>query len=980
MRFVWLFLLGLLMVCGMWRGACARAQGNEASVSGELTDFAGKRVAGARVLARNPGTGAERDTVTNGAGEYLLLDLAAGTWQIRVQLAGRGMSKALALRVAPALRQSLDLRVGKAGASLIRTPGGSALISQFPPGVVDEGNSGQRTIRFATRMAGSSELVLDDMDMTPLISRSQNGLSRYLLVPYSYQEVRLTAAQFTADSNMTPGGQRAIVSRTGANRFHGDFFGFPRNDLLSANAGFSSSNLKLSSNQYGGAVGGPIRKDQSHFYFVYFGLRQTIGEVLTGYVPTVSFADAVKTQHPELRTLVNAYPAGTNAVAGSPDSMTFLGVGNQVDNEDAISIRLDQDLRGHAGQSGRDSIFLRMSFDSAMTSAPLSQSGTYLEDTLTRRAHPLSGVAGLTHRFSNSLTDDVRVGFARGTFESDYQGALNQPFSLVVSGLTTLSGTQSTYGASNVYSAQDSVAWVHGKHTLLSGGEARLEQLNQKNSAAGTLDYASFQAFESNQLSTAAYNQALSSNGLRELEIFGWGQENWRPRDNLQIGAGVRYQFFNRPHEVHGKAIPFDFVTCGTGGFCAAGADFNQLNVLNFDPRAEVAWTPEKGPDWMRGKVVVRAGGGIYHTNGLLSDQSQPIYNEVENYSLSSVSQAGLRYPITPFLGDTAGVASAQGMGRRRKDGYVTEWSGSLQGMLPWQLLTTATYFGAEGTHLYSNTYLNLVNPSTGARPFPAFGQVPFRENEGSSSQNSLALNVQHDLRNGIRLMAGYDWAHEIDNGASGAGEEDAPENPACPRCDRASGDGDVRQSMGLYSVYAVPYGPGREHQFGNVWLNRITEDWDVLNNFTARTGLPVNVTIDRSASQVATGYTVAQRPDRVAGVSLRPRGGQNVEDWINPAAFTTVHGLYGDSERNVARGPAAWQLDTSLRRTFPLPRKAHLRVTADIQNIFNHAQYGQPLSDWSTSQFGEIVSPSNTNRVGAGGARALFLSFDASF
>jgi len=948
-------------------------------VSGLITGSDGKPIAGARVVARAVSSGVERSTVSTAAGEYLLLDLADGLWKIRVEADGYPGVRPLDLWVVPALRQTLDLHMSRRGERLTGRGGEISALNQFQSGVVDFGFAGQRTMRFSTRVAGSSETVLDDLDVSPLISRGQFALTRYVLVPRSYQEMRLTAALFTADSNVTPGGQRAIVSRRGEDRFHWQVFGIPENNLLAANAGFSSSNLKLESNQYGGSVSGPFRKNRSHFYVVYDGLRQDSGEVLTGYVPTPDFAANVAALNPALAPLVHAYPAGSAAISGSPYAMTFLGTGDQITNEDALGVRLDDDLASRASGVERDALFFRGSLDAALTKAPIAQAGTYLEDTLERRAHPLSGVLGWTHHFSPMLTDDARLGYVRGSFESAYNGALNLPFSLVVTGLTTLNGNQSTYGASNVYSVQDNLAWVHGKHTLETGGELRRQELNQRNSAAGTLDFISFGAFASDDLSTASYSQALSGNGLREVQFYGWAQENWRPRGNLGLGAGVRYQFFNRPHEINGKAIPFDFATCGAQGFCGPGASFDQLNRWNFDPRISAAWAPERGPDWLRSRVVVRAGGGIYHTNGLLADQSQPIYNEVENFSLSSATQPGLSYPLTPFLAEAAGVASALGMDRRRKDAYVTEWSVSLQGTLPERLVTTATYFGAQGTHLPADTYVNLIDPQTRSRPYPAFGQVSYWGNTGSSSYNAFAFLVQRDMWRGMQATAGYSLGHEIDDGASGAGEADAPEDPSCPRCGRASGDGDVRQTLGLTDIYQVPFGSDRPYHLSNVWLNRAVKDWELVNDLTARTGLPVNVTIDRSSTQVATGYTVNQRPDRVPGVSLRPANGQSMQEWLNPAAFTTVQGLYGDAGRNVARGPGAWQLNTGLRRTFLLPRKIRLRVTGEMLNTFNHTQLGQPLSDWSTKQFGEIVTSSNTSRVGVGGARALFVSFDVT-
>jgi hypothetical protein len=969
-----------VVVAWLSAGPPSMAQASDASLAGLVTGPAGEPVARALIVAHQTQSGVERSTVTTPAGRYLLVNLPPGSWQIRVQADGYFSGPGKTINLVPALQQTLDLPLVRGGSPPARPAAGSSPLTLLPAGVFDIDNPGQRTIRFSSRVAGSSDLVQDDVNVTPFISRSQMGLVHFLLVPGSFLQVRLTAAQFTADSNMTPGGQRAIVTRSGVNRWHWQVFGIPRNGFLAANAGISSSRLKFESNQYGGSLSGPIRENNSHFFIVYAGLRQTAGEILTGYVPTPSFRAQVKKDYPVLAPLLAAYPAGTQPIDGSADSMTFLGVGNQLDNEDALTVRLDEELPPLVGRERRDSLFFRGSLDSALIDAPVSQSGTYLTDLLQRRAHPLSGVFGWSHRFSPTLTDDLRLAYVRNTFESTYQGSLNLPYSLAVSGFTTLAGNQTNYGASNVYSLQDSAAWIRGKHSVLAGAELRRQDLNLRNSDAGAIDYASFAELAANQISTASFNEALPSNGLSELQSYGWVQENWRLRANLVLGAGVRYQFFNRLHEVHGKAIPFDFSTCGSRGFCAIGASFGQQNVFDFDPRLSVAWAPDSGPEWLRSRVLVRAGAGLYHTNGLLADQSQPIYNEVRNYSLSSADQPGLSYPITPFLAGATGVASAQAMDRRRRDSYVNEWSLSVQGLLPAQWLATASYFGAQGIHLASDSYVNLINPATQARPYAAFGQVNYHANSGSSTLEALAILAQHDLRHGLQLTGGYNWAHQIDDGASGAGEQDAPENPACPRCDRASGDGDLRQTMGLYAIYSIPVGSHRAVRLKPVWLNRVLGDWDAVNTFTARTGLPVNVTVDRSATDVATGYTVNQRPDRVRGVSLTPPGGPSFRQWLNPAAFTTVHGLYGTAGRNLARGPSAWQLDSGLMRNFPLPRKAVLNVRVNAQNIFNHAQYGQPLSDWSTPQFGEIVSLSNTVRVGSGGPRVLFFSASASF
>jgi hypothetical protein len=347
---------------------------------------------------------------------------------------------------------------------------------------------------------------------------------------------------------------------------------------------------------------------------------------------------------------------------------------------------------------------------------------------------------------------------------------------------------------------------------------------------------------------------------------------------------------------------------------------------------------------------------------------------------LTSAQQKDLRYPITPFLASAKGITSALGMDRLRKDAYATDWSLSWQALLPWRLTTTASYVGAQGTHLQANTYVNLIDPVEKARPYPAFGQIPLRQNTNSSTMNAIAILMQRQLLNGLQLSGGYTLSHEIDDGVAGDGLAVAPENPACPGCNRASGDADVRHTGTVYSVYQLPWGSERGQQLPSDLFNRIAGNWSLLSTYTARSGLPVNVTIDRSAADVATGYTVNQRPDRVPGVSLTPPAGRTLEEWINPAAFTTVAGVYGDAGRNIARGPEAWQIDSGLLRAFELPKDVRIFFEANCQNVLNHAQYGQPLGDWSTAQFGEIITPANPTRLGIGGPRSLFFSISASF
>src|SRR5262249_632894 len=147
---------------------------------------------------------------------------------------------------------------------------------------------------------------------------------------------------------------------------------------------------------------------------------------------------------------------------------------------------------------------------------------------------------------------------------------------------------------------------------------------------------------------------------------------------------------------------------------CPAGSSFTFPRHDDFDPRLGIAWA--------FGKTVLRAGAGIYHSDGQEDDQNLPISNDVERFTLSSTAAPGLRYPIDPFLQNTTGIVTPRDLYRYRKDMYVAAWTASIQRSFPWQIVGTATYFGNKGTDLLTTTFVNTVNPFNGAPPpYPQF-------------------------------------------------------------------------------------------------------------------------------------------------------------------------------------------------------------------------------------------------------------------
>lgn len=984
-----------------WTSPC-RGQIDRTGLNGTVRDSAGRPIAGARITVALSANGLRRETTSSRSGTYDIPDLPVGAYRISGTAPGFGETVLEGLQQTVGRTQTLDITLGVGGVaeSVTVSGAGSALdktsatlgestepkqVQELPlngrnwstltalvPGAVDSGGSNQRSIRFAGRGLDDNNFTFDGIDATNIVNQAQQPFVRLAIPIDAIEEFTVSTMLFTADSGSTPGGQISVASKSGTNTVHGSAFEYLRNDVFDARQPIDALNptkpgFRL--NQFGGTLGGPIRHDRSFYFLNYEGLRQSLGQTLPGFVPSEAYRSQVATASPSLTPILNAYPHGTLSVAGDPQAAEFVGKGQQVDNEDSEMLRLDHRF------SNADSAYLRFSFDAADSVQPFQQSGSYLNDRQQVTSRPVNGELDSLHLFSARMVNEAKFGFNRGNVYTSNQSALNLPEAVSVSGFTTLANNEYKIGVGNSFSEIDNLTLVHGTHTFKFGIEARRIQLNQGNTANGTVAFSSFAAFLGNAVSSATYASDLPVNGLRKTEVYSYAGDEWKLRPNLTVNLGVRYSFFNLFHEVFGRAIPFDFATCGSQGFCAAGASFGQPNTLDIDPRISATWAP----DALGRRTVFRTGFGLYHGDGQLDDQNLPINNEVNQYSFNGCSN--LSFPLSFSCSGTATV-SARADDRHRKDMYVSQWGFSVQQVLPHGFLNTLSYAGSKGTYLLTTSYVNLKDPVTEDRPYAGFGQVQWRGNTNSSSYNALVETLQRSLTGGLLLTANYTWSHEIDQGAAGGGDSDYPENPACLPCERASGDYDARQVFTANAVYDLPFrSAGSADSSPARLLHAGFGNWSLSPIVTARTGLPINVTEDRSSTSVATGYTTSQRPNRIPGVSLSPPGGPKRGEWINPAAFALVAGSgYGDAPRNVSRGPALWQADLALSKQVPLSESAQLRFRAEGFNVFNRAQYGLPLSDFSANTFGQILSTVNTGPVGTGTPRQIQLSVRMQF
>jgi len=990
------------------------AQWDSSALTGTVTDSSGHVVSGVEVAAVQVATGLQRTATSSAEGAYYFPKLPVGTYTVtfdrpdfqslrfddvvqrlsatrvlNVTMKIAGPKDEVRVLATPVLldqtNNTLNTGIARIQAEELPLNGQNwATLTALVPTAIDTaggpGAGNQRSIRYAGRGRDDNNYTYDGIDATFIINQSQLYFVRAAIPLDTIQEIRVDPILATAQTGASGGGQVGAASPSGTNRFHGNAYDFLRNSAFDATDRIDSLNPNhqpsFRLNQFGGALGAPIVRDKAFFFVAYEGYRQDLGQTLIGYVPSAAFRAQVVAKSPALAPIINAYPTGQNPTS-NPNVSQFVGQGDQVGQENSGMFRVDYRF------TDSTNLFWRANIDQADYFLPYSpSSGQYLDERQELSSFPVNSVITLTHVFSPNLLNDFKFGFNRGTTYTHYLNPTGSLYAIAVAGLTSLNNGRVSTGVGNSFSWLDNLTWVKGRNVIKGGVEVRRIQMNQGSSSYGTISYNSLASFAANQSYKASVTGEYPVNGLRKTQFFGYIQDEFKWRPTFTLNLGLRYSYFGIFHEVQGRGNPFDFETCGPQGYCGVGASFGPPNYNNFDPRISFAWAPAQ----YEGKTVIRAGFGIYHEDGQLDDQNIPDKNEVLSYALTPKNCPGLGYPVAldaegrPVC--TNGTHSPNAAQRNRKDSYVTQWGASLEHAMPGNFVGTMAYVGSKGTNLLQLSYVNVINPLTGLRPYPAFSQISWRGNIGDSSYNALALSLKRSFSRGLLISANYTWSHSIDDGSNGSGDGDslAPQNVSCwPRgaaqCgEKASSAFDARHVFNANFIYELPFGAGKPYLSQNGFERAVFSYWQISSIFIARTGFPVNLTTSGTGQD---GNTNSQRPNLVPGQPLYLAGGT-----FNPAAFCTpgtkdplypggtCPSGFGDVPRNFLRGSGVWQSDWALSRRFPVTERVQLQFRAEVFNIANRAQFANPNGLISATDFGRIYLPLNTTPIGMGTPR----------
>jgi hypothetical protein len=996
---LWVMLLAVFLGCG--RNSFAQAY--ETTLTGTVRDTTGATIPNATLSITNQGTNAVRNTTTGDAGNYYVGNLPIGMYRMTVSAPNFATEQISDIELVVGEARSLNVRlninsvvqeisiVDTAPALATNTAEigaviGTQQIKDLPlngrniasllalvPGAIDSGGGNLSSIRFAGRGNDDSNFRLDGIDATGIRAQNPNSSLRLQISTESIAEFKVATLLYGADTGGSAGGQVELVSKSGTNAFHGAFFDFLRNNYFDSKGPFDlvTPNLKL--NDFGASLDGPIIKDKTFFFGSYEGLRQKVAQSLIATVPTDIYRASVLATSPALAPFLNAYPHG-NAAALDANRIFYNSASGSQQTEDSYLIRVQHIV------NDSNNFFVRYNIDHANITSP---SGL-LRDQSVVATSPMNATIQYVHVFTPTLLNEIALGFNRAWAINSTTSYLtaNQGvnYALSVSGLSPLANASGSESAPSTYSLLDNLTKTIGRHTIKTGVELKELQYNYGQVGVNQLQYNSLSAFQNNKLDSVSVVAQVPVHGLHKFETFGYVQDQFKMRPNLTLTYGLRYEFFNVLHEVQGRSRAWDDVTCG--GSCPQGGEFTFPVTTNFEPRFSFGWEPTP----FRGRAVLRGGFGIYHGEGQIGDLNAPSDNFTTLFGLTPAVFPTLSWPVDPFVTQAAQTASAvqpRGLARKRLDPRVTQYGLEIQVALPDRFILDTGYIGSWGDHQFTRTYKNNYLYGTTTRPYPGFGQVDYKDALSTTNFNGWQTSLQRQFHSGFSLQFNYLWSHSLNDGTTGGGESDYPNNVACLGCEYASSDQDATHTVSADTIYTLPIGHQQQyfnHGIAGTILGGISLD----SIFTSRTGLPINVVMSRPASAILDGNNTEHkagqpnlRPNLISGVSLTPPEGRSSlpgRRWINPAAFAIpASGTWGNAPRNLLRGPSLWQADLGMAKRFSFGERFSTQFRAEIFNIFNRSQYANGTSNFTTVANATAANPTPTQSAAAAAAAASF-------
>jgi Carboxypeptidase regulatory-like domain len=804
-----------------------------------------------------------------------------------------------------------------------------------------------------------NNFVIDGVDNNQGTTNAQS-LSAQVVSPSpdAIAEFKVQTNSYSAEFGRSAGAVVNLVLKSGTNSLHGSAWYYNRDASLAATPwtsnliGAGKPDLKW--NQFGGTVGGPIRKNRLFYFVDYEGFLQDFSNPFLVTVPSAaehagSFYRTItdpgnsapfpNNTIPQSRfdplgsKLVALYPAANlpGQTASSGQTINNYGVqapGNENTNKG--------DIKGDYNISGRDVVSLRWSY----LRQDIYRNGILpgIADGVGNQGGQFNVNSSYGGTWTRSLTPAVvnsfRFGYTRTSAnftQSSVNGEGAAAFGFQIPAAAILAGNgglplinPSNYnqlGTRNfrpqfqkpeLFQVLDSLSMVRGKHSLRTGFETRQKNDSFLDSARTVPEYDFNGRFTGESMADlltgnvyqfSANTQEIVEQLQKAYAVY--VQDDWKIAPNFTLNLGLRWEYEtpyygNSPY----RNINFDFQT-GQLIYASKPTDYLVTpDHRDFGPRVGAAWqiVPQK--------LVLRAGYGLFYSG---EDMSGSDVNLPENppqlipVTLTQVSGGppplllSQAVPTGIFNTYNTSIISLRAREKNYRAARIHQFNLAAQYLLPHESTLEVAYVGNRGYDEFAEYSLNQtpfgVDGSVAAnRPYPQWAQITVGSQRSRSWYNALQVKFEKRLTGGWYTLASYTFASALDEtGAWGANS--SPQYLDNFAAEVGPQSQTARQRFTLSNVYELPF--GRSRRFGANW-SRLADaflgGWQISNILTTRVGLPINVSLASSGVNPATNqnYSFLNRN----GGGLRPNRVGDPNTGISPK-----------DNRNAFLNPAAFQV-----------------------------------------------------------------------
>jgi hypothetical protein len=963
------------------------------TLDGTVTDPSDAVIAGVKITVTNTGTGRITEAVSGERGQYQIPLLPPGVYDLKFEKEGFNVQNHKSVAVTVGELVVVDAKLSIIGSTqLIEVLGESPLIetertqqsntinqqkidslpinrrdylsfSLLVPGVTDskalaDSNS------FRVKQTPDSGLSFygsngrgNNVSVDGGESNDSGGGVRPTVSQEAVQEFQINRTNYSAEHGEARGGVIDIVTKSGSNLLHGSLFGFFRHQSLDATDPFALvlrpdntvGRIKPDAQrqQFGGTIGGPIKKDRTFFFLSYEQLRRRESNAVP-VLTDLSIFQPTAAQQTILAGLPAAAAGPLRAALTSPPATVQMFQRNsgvfpfQTDQYQGL-MRLDHRFNDNNTVNFRYNITKDFETNQNI-GALVGVSRGYVTDFFDSTA-----LVNWTHNFSPSVINEARAQF---NYNNPFTGS-NDPFgpALEIAGFGFFN--RDRFLPSTVITRRedltDAVTLVKGTHTLKVGVNVLIREnhSDSKTFFSGRFTFGALPgALVSPALATTSINALQAFNlGLAQSYQQGFGdpvvraiyplyavyaQDTWRIRPNIVLNLGLRYEIDHRKSPLptdkteFGPRIglawdPFNdkktTVRAAYGLFYSTidyQIDYvvNALNEINgFRQIAQVLTTLNAAnPAAVNGPINIFTTLRNQGIIGIPTPQRPIQASDLQQFGIN-VSQTGPRPPLTVLFNADPNY----------KNPYAHQASFGIDRQFPGGVTASINYVYVRGVHLTTSLDHNLlpapVNPiigipywgvtpdnPSGAKYFvdPLLFQRDVYESGANSWYNGMILEINKRFSRNVGFAFNYTFSKAEDETLD-YNSDFQPNSQICRSCEKALSSFDQRHKVVAYALLQSPHASGGANP-----VLKFLGDFAFSPIYRYNSPRPFNI---------------------LAGGEL------------NGDRHNTTDRPYF-AGRNIGIGPSYWTFDARLSRRFALSEHSNLEFMFETFNLFNHLNY----------------------------------------